>query len=254
VNNSSVHIRVEINSRDIRIRLNNATVTDATIGNVLEPNQWNLIELKAKVHDSTGYWYLYVNGVLVDSNTGIDTKFSTLNVNRLNVWNYHLSQINGDFYCCDLAGSQNNDVLGPFHVQGILPNATGANADWTPSSAVDNYTVVNEETADEADYVDSGTPDETDLYNYENLSGTWDTIFGLQTNSRIFLDGAGSETVSVLCKSGTTTNSANFTITNTTMSVNDEGKNMQILEDDPDTASTWITSGVNTAQFGVKFI
>lgn len=253
-NSSSEHILIEASTIDLRVKLRNLSTVVATFYSVLEPRRWNLVELKGKVHDTTGYWYLYVNGVLVGSDTGIDTKYSTLNVNQVQFHgNLSYSKL-GDAYCCDLTGSKNNDVLGPFHIQGILPDANGDDSDWTPSANADNYTMVNDVTANETTYVESGTPAEQDLYNYEDLSGTWDEIFGIQINTRLFMDSANSETIAVVCSSNSTEDSANFTANNDSVGDGDEAQFMRILEDDPDTSNAWDSADVDSAQFGVKFI
>jgi len=255
INNGSYeHIQLEMNGRDIRVKVRNGTL-DTTLSNVLEGyDSWNLIELKGKVHDTTGYWYVYVNGVEIGSNTNIDTKYSTFAVNRAYLRNSDYYERYSDWYVCDLTGSQNNDVLGAFCVQGLLPDANGDDADWTPSGNGDNYTMVNEETANESIYVESGTTNEQDLYNFEDLSGTWVEIFGLQVNTRAFLDIAGSETVAILCSSNGTEDSANFTANNTSMSTGDEQQFQRIIETDPDTSNAWDANGIDAAQFGVKFI
>jgi len=254
-NASSEHILIEASTIDLRVKLRNLSTVVATFYSVLEPRRWNLVELKGKVHDTTGYWYLYVNGVLIGSDTGIDTKYSTLNVNQLQFHGSIAWTMLGDSYCCDLTGGKNDDVLGPFHIQGILPNANGDNSDWTPSTAnVDNYTMVDDVTANEGDYVESGTPAEKDLYNYEDLTGSWDEIFGLQVNTRLFMDAANSETIAVLCSSNGTEDSANVTANNTTVGDGDEAQFMRILEDDPDTANAWASAAIDSAQFGIEFI
>jgi hypothetical protein len=248
------HVQLETSGRDIRVRVRNGTI-DTIVYNVLEGyHRWSLIELKTKIHNTTGYWYLYVNGILVGSHTDMDTQYNDLVLDRVKFNHFNNFTNLSDTYVCDLTGSQNNDVLGAFHVQGILPDANGDDSDWTPSTAVDNYTLVNEETANEDSYVESGTPDEQDLYNYEDLTGTWDEIFGVQINTRAFLDASGSETVAILCSSNGTEDSANFTTTNTTMGTGDEQQFQRILEVDPDTSNAWDANGVDAAQFGVKFI
>jgi hypothetical protein len=224
------------------------------VSNVLNTG-WNLVELKCKVHVTTGYIYLYVNGVEVFSITGIDTRFGGYNIRYAQVYHSYAAWLGvGDIYVCDTSGSTNNDVLGPFHVQGILPDANGDSSDWTPSAVVDNYTVVNEDLPSEADYVESGTSTDQDLYNYEPLTGTWDSIFGLQMNSRLLLDVPGSEDVAVSCLSNVTQSDETFAITDSTMGTGDEELARRILETDPDTAVAWTQSGVDAIQGGVKFI
>lgn len=247
------HLEVSISSRDILVRRNNGNNSDPIISNVLEPRQWNLIELKTKIHDTTGYWYIYVNGILVGSNIDVDTLYlGPFNRFRFGLSDRYASY--GDAYLLDLTGAQNNNVLGSFHIQGTFPDANGANSDWTPSANVDHYTLVNEAPPDEADYVESNTADEQDLYNYEDLTGTWDEIFGIQMNTRLFLDSAGSETASIICDSNGTEDSANFTVDSTTIGNAGELAFQRIIELDPDTSNAWDTAGIDAAQFGIKFI
>lgn len=115
------HLEVSISSRDILVRRNGGQ-SDPIISNVLEPYQWNLIELKTKIHATTGYWYIYVNGILVGSETNVDTLY----LGPFDRFRFVLSSrfaSYGDAYLLDLTGAQNNDVLGSFHIQGIFPSA-----------------------------------------------------------------------------------------------------------------------------------
>jgi len=255
-NGSAEHIAVFMSGRDLQVRFNNSSTTGAVlIPNVVEPRQWVLIELKGKVHDTTGYWYLYVNGVLVGSETGRDTKYLTYNVNQVRFWGYDSYEELSDCYVVDLTGAQNNDVLGPFHVQGLVPDANGSDTDWTPSGGPPNYQMVWESPASDAEYNESGNSNDKDLYNYEDLDGTWDEIFGVQINTRMLVDAANSsETVAIICESNGTEDSANFTVDNDTVSDGDEAQFRRIIEVDPDTSNAWDANGIDAAQFGVEFI
>lgn len=245
-------IVVRVSGRTLRVSSNNLGF-GYFAGNALIDG-WNLVELKCKMHDTTGYIYLYVNGVEVIGVTDIDTRYSSYTQTRARVYNYLTYNGVGGIYVCDTLGSVNNDILGPYRIQGILPDAIGDSSDWTPSDAVDNYTLVNEAPPSETGYVESGTSTDQDLYNYEPLTGTWDTIFGIQMNTRLFLDIAGSEDVAVSCLSNVTQDDETFTVTDASVSSGDEARFQRILEEDPDTASAWTTSGVGAIQGGAKFI
>ncbi|HUR18887.1 MAG TPA: hypothetical protein VMZ51_08140 [Acidimicrobiales bacterium] len=89
-----------------------------------------------------------------------------------------------DFYCCNGAGSTNNDFLGDTTVHKLLPNADGDTNLWVGSdgNSTSNYLLVDENSPSASDYVESGTLTATDLYNFENLPGgvSGRTVFGVE--------------------------------------------------------------------------
>ena len=65
-------------------------------------------------------------------------------------------------------GSANNDFIGPAFIEGLLPTSDGNSSDWTPSSGIDNYALIDENPSDRdgTDSVSTITQDAKDTYGY----------------------------------------------------------------------------------------
>jgi hypothetical protein len=60
------------------------------------------------------------------------------------------------------------------YVYTLQPDADGSTNEWTPSTGSDNYAVVDEIPASDADYVETDGEDDIDLYSLEHLPDTED--------------------------------------------------------------------------------
>lgn len=229
---------------------------------ILQVNRWYYMEVKAVISTTVGSIVIKLDGTTVWSSA---TDLNTRN-NTTVFWDGLLinagmgtSQLIDDLYICDTAGSVNNDFLGDTSVEHINPNAVGDDNGWTPSSAVDHYTLVDDGTArtaavDETDYVSSGTATDSDLFNYESLAtspglGDATTIHGVQVNTWARI--TEIQPSDLLAKTKTGTTEANVTKTIRHDDVN-QFMEFAVFELDADTVSAWTVSGINGAQFGIE--
>jgi hypothetical protein len=215
----------------------------------LATDTWYYIEVLMTTHPTTGAYELRVDGVNVLSGSNVDTEFTGTN-------NHDTIRFGGsadgykydDIYVLNTSGSVNNTFLGDREVVGLLPNAVGDSADWTNSAASgDNFEYVDEAGSDgDSTYNESNTTNHVDLYNFENLTGSSD-INGIQVNA-IRRVTTGSNTFYQPCKSGATTSDG----TSESVSSTTYGTGRRVMESDPDTSTAWTTSGLGSAQFGIK--
>jgi hypothetical protein len=231
---------------------NGSSVVQYGDGNTLVlPAMWNYIEIKATVNNSISAddFIVRVNGdEMLNVTAGTDTQYQSSSGIRQVVF-YGLNRID-DVYICDTTGSKNNTFLGDTRVSSLLPNAVGANSDFTPTDGTsDNYTMVDDATDHDNDttYVESSSVGDVDLYNFENISETPNTIDGVSVVSSMKKTGAGARTAKIVCQSDGT-NEESTEISPST----DYQYLPAIYEDDPATGTAWTESGLNAAQFGIK--
>lgn len=144
-------------------------------------------------------------------------------------------------------GQAFNDFLGDISVFRVRPNGVGDSSDFTPSAAVDNYTLVDEDAQDgDTTYVESKTADELDLYEYEDLDADEiDEILFVIDRPILRKTDAGTRTYNLAAKSGATTELSDVRQLSETYVRQD-----YLWPLDPDTGVAWTVSGFNAAQFG----
>lgn len=113
-----------------------------------------------------------------------------------------------DLYLCDdvdataTQGRPNNTVLGDLKVQTLLPTGPGDLTQWTPNTAVANWTAVDENPANSADYVTAATTGLRDLYAMGNLSTSTLAVYGVRAGYYAQKSDAGAAFIKPLLKQG----------------------------------------------------
>jgi hypothetical protein len=150
----------------------------------------------------------------------------------------------------DDTGSVLNDLIGDVRIETIYPDGDGTTTDFTPTGAgttnADRVDDGDTGPDDDTTYVESSTVGHIDLYTMENLStAAISTVHAVQAVNFSKKDDAGTRTVRNLVRTGTTTDNGPSGGLN-------EAYNYftNILEEDPDTATTWTESGVNGVEVG----
>ncbi len=249
------HIILRLNTSGELSVLRSPSTVLGTGSAALTSGTYYFIELKVVISDTVGTVDVSVNGASVLSLTSQDTR------NGGNAsWtgfrlcdNNALGQITlGDFddlYVADNSGSSNNDLLGPIRIATILPDGAGASSDFTPSTGVDNYAMVDEPSTDgDSTYVSSSTPGDHDTYTFAAV-GLTGTVKGVQTNLMVRSAGAGSETIRPKVRIGGA--DYNGTTVGITTSFVDS---REIFQVSPATASAWTVSEIDGAEFGVELV
>ena len=211
-------------------------------------NTWYYIELKYKIADSPdGYWKLYVDGVLVDSETGIDTWNNTYPAEiSTHYWTPggRLNTRLDDLYIYDNTGDI-QEPYGPVKIRALVPDGDDT-VNWS-STGGNHYDQVNDIPVDTANYVESNTPNDVDLFSFANSTDptSW-PIYGVQLNVYAAVTDVGSFTLEGIADSG-----SSQTIVNEAIVDNLGGQYSFVFENDPDTASAWTIDQLNAANFGV---
>lgn len=218
---------------------------------------WNYIEAKIKVHNTSGEVEVRVNGVVVLSATGINTRHQTANnyFTRVGIggtngfsatWEYSYFD---DFYYCDDAGTVNNTYLGDVRLGAIYPNGVGSSTVWTPVGIAANWGAVSEHSPDDdTTYVWANTVGNDDLYTMDDVAATVSGIKGLLINCRIRKDDATARTYAALVKpSGSAASEV------ATRTVPGGYSNQQdVSELNPATSAAWTAAQVNAMEAGIR--
>jgi hypothetical protein len=235
------------------------TLVYVSANNVWTGNVWNFIEIWPVINATTGSVTVRVNGVVLASVTGIDTKITS------NLWWDQMgiaSQTTGglnvdtqidDLYYCDTTTGAGltpcNTFLGDCRVQTLF--ATGNDAvQWTPHAG-SNWQEVAETAMDsDTTYNYSSTPGQQDTLDFGALAGTITTIYGIQLTYAARKDDAGARSVkSVVKVSGT----SYFGSTNSLPDGNYAYFTDQWILN-PNTGLNWTISGVNGAAYGYNMV
>lgn len=233
---------------ELQIRDQYGTLIGTTTGANIQANVWSHIEVKM-ICGAAGSAVVRVNGITKLTTGTFDSRIASETLYRHLNFQGTPTVYFDDIYCCDGSGSLNNDFLGVKQVVAIMPNAAGDSTQWTPSAG-DNYATLDERPPSEADYVQTDTPNNLDLYNFEALSSLTGGVVGVQLNVLVkstvdgfpwtvkfpFKGTAQSDGDDVVVTSGTSTYMS------------------RLLETNPDTGNPWELSEINAAQFGLKLV
>lgn len=214
------------------------------------------VEVKAVLNDTTGSVVIRVNGTNVLNLTNTDTKnagtgavYDTVRFGGRASASQNL--LIDDAYILNGAGSAYNDFLGDVTVETIRPDGNGNSSQFTGSdgNSTDNYLLVDEATYSAADYVQSGTTNNKDLYTYGALTATTGTVKGVIAYATAAKTGSGAQDFRQITRlSGTNYNGSTVALTTSDIPV------AQVWEVNPATTSDWTISEVNGAEFGVEVL
>jgi len=250
-------IQVELwikNDNTLFVARNGTAVTGSNFA--FTPGIWHYVEYKVTISASipANSWKVRVDGQDVINvpagQSSKNTANSTANQIKFGPINQNDDPDYDDIYICDSQGTTNNDFLGDTKVVTMFPTSAGTTTQWTPLSGA-NYTNVNQtQPDDDASYVYTSTPGQTDTYLCGDITDNPVNIFGVQTNLYARKDDAGVRTVSKVIRSGGTNYPG--------AAVDNLAANYvfytEIDEKDPGTGAAWTKAGFNAAEFGATII
>ena len=227
-----------------------AVVLGSPSAAVILPNQWHYIEMQAKLHDTTGFGIVRVDGVEVINVTSVDTKqagtktvFDNFTI-RVPVGNTLID----DVYVMSGAGDA---FLGDCRVETLYPSGNGTTNQFTGSDgeSVDNYLLVDESGVPSvADYVLSSVAGQQDLYAFGDLGATSQAVLGVQPIFHIAKTDTSARAFRPLVRRGVTT-------VGPVTQLDTAYRNYNIAyPTDPETGSAWTIANVNALQAGVQTV
>lgn len=235
------------------------TVTDynsAEAGRSVRPliknRRWHYFEVKVFFHPTAGTAVVHHNGVEVIniSNKDFGNNYAMDNLKlQYSLNSQHGEQSFDDMYLIDPNTSGVSDFLGPVVIRSLKPTVDTATNDFTPSTGTDHFAVVDNDRADETDYLESSTINDDELFEFANIPSEIVTLKGMSFETAFAVSGSQPKKAVSLCKSGAT---AVQEVDSLVTIANNWEQFDSILEDDPDTGVPWTISGLNAAQFGVR--
>ena len=161
---------------------------------------------------------------------------------------YHMID---DIYILNDQGSINNDFLGDCMIQSIHPNGDGDQQDFTPSSAVNHYSLVDETTSvDDATKLTGDTTDQKELFEFGSPSKIVDNIVGIQISTCHAMQSSGSRQMKhVMRDISDNENEGSLTIVS---SLGTFSTAVEIVELEPQGGAAWTKSDIDDYQFGVR--
>jgi len=259
--NNAVHVTIGLDSLQ-RVCAWRGTQTSGVLlatGRAIPLNSYTYVEAKVKVSDAAGTVEVRLNGsptpefalTAQDTCTGVTpliTHFSlghyapTLADSISSIY----SSFHCDFYLCDTTGPDNNDFLGELRGDLMLPDAPGANQDFTPSTGSDHEAVIDEVPPSATDYLESSVTGDKDTHTVTPLTGI-DNIVAVQINNWFFKSDAGYAAGRSLLVSGATED------TGVTLAAPlDPIYQLDSWELDPNTSAAWTLANLNAIEIGTE--
>jgi hypothetical protein len=244
----NMNIRWDDGTGEISVWREN-TLLATTSGLGLSAGNWYYAELKAVTHNSNGSYEARINGVNVLSDSGIDTQTgANAYSDSVRFFGASSNPAWDDIYILDATGSINTDFLGNCKIVAIVPNGDDTANFGTSTPNASHYANVDENPSDDdTSYVEDGTANITDLYDYEDLVGSG-SIGGIQINTMCReTDITPFNLVTPIESNGTQYDDAGVAIGSTSYVTK-----TRVVEADPNTSVAWTYAGVNAAKIGIK--
>ena len=225
-----------------------------TFTGVLLDSVYHYAELVTTIHDTTGAWEVFLDGVSLGSASSTDTRNGGTGVadtfvlgNRDGSTTNHDIRMDDLYVTDDAGGSPNNGRLGDVRVVALPPTGTGNYAQFTPSTG-SNWQNVDEATPnDDTDYNSSTTAGDKDSFATTNLPSNAASVYAIKESLRHRKDDAGSATVRNLLRiSSTDYESGDHAVADSYQYHSD------IRETNPNTSNAWTQSDVDGMETGYK--
>lgn len=172
----------------------------------LVSDAWNHIETMAQINNSTGAVEVRVNEVTVLNLTGVDTQ-STSNAETSQIA-FGKTAVDGsgavsaswyvdDLFAWDDTTVGTNDIVdfvGDKKVFVLTTNADTAEADFSKSTGVTGYTLIDELTPDDADYIFSAVDGHVSEFGLSDLPGNAAEVIAVIPIPRLLKTDAGTVT------------------------------------------------------------
>jgi hypothetical protein len=249
-NGVTYHLTMNVNlngSVEVRRGTTSGTVLGTSATGLFDPEVYNYFELKAVLGDAAaGSAWVQVNGVLILTITGVDTKNAGTKVvfDAFRIEGSSYISID-DVYANNGAGTINNDFNGDTEVIALFPTGAGANTGFTPSAG-SNYQTVDEVPASTADYNTALADGLKDSYAYGNLSATSGVIRAATIQMLAAKVGTDPKYIRGLVRSGGADYEGTSQLLSTSYTVYGDTREL-----DPATAAAWAYTAINAAEFGV---
>lgn len=217
--------------------------------------QWHYMEFAGTIADSGAILNAWLDNVQVLTLTGLDTR----NAGQLNVQTLQIMALvnpggasppnrYGDVAYDDVYFRTTSTTrLGEGRVATLSPTSDTATIQFTPSSGINNYLMVDETPYSTVDFISGSAVNNTDLYEFEDLVGTPGNIFAVAVT---FLaqktDGAARSIAGRVDSGGSLSNGSDLSLTASPKI------HQRIMETNPNGSVAWTAAAVNALKAGPR--
>lgn len=175
------------------------------------PLIWHQLQIRLVLNTTAGSIQIRVNGATtpdINFTGALSTATGSVAAVRLGAASStSTSMWYDDLYVCDAVdatatqGRPNNDFLGDLKVSQLVPSGAGDSTQWTPNTAVANWTTVDESPPNQTDYVSSSVSGQRDLYAMADLPNGG-TVYGVRLGLYAQKSDVGASSVKPVLKEG----------------------------------------------------
>lgn len=226
---------------------------------------WVHFEVKVVIDNSTGsfavkYWRRKDQVGIQDitwsaSNTNVDTQNqSSAGADRCTL-HMTTSVYVDDWHVCDNAGSKNNDFIGPQMIVGLVVDGVGDTSEWDLQGGAANIVQAWAKAATSTDVdlrMNSQTSGDIQLATLSALTGIREvSVTGVRQTHYGRMETSLTLAIDMLWRKTTGTPATFNGLTYTLDSTLSEGF-VEVLENDPNTATDWIVADIDGLQIGAE--
>lgn len=257
---SSVQVRIRINTNGTVEALRSGTATLGTSVATVITDAYTYLECKLFVHQTLGTVEVRLDNVTVLNITGADTQGSGIS-NLIQSVDFGGNTGAGvrvdDIYIADDQGSLNNDFLGDCRVDTLVPVSDDIAEFDTATPSANHFENVDEIPVDEnTSYNETPTNGDRDVYGMSSLPvhPVPSVVLGVQPWAYVINDNDSGDTqIRTLARPISTIFNGGI------LGASPEDwmilmEQLNILENNPETAAPWLEAEVNAANFGMEVV
>ncbi len=254
------HIGIRIiDNTDLLLFRDPSGVQIARVNDIIIPGAWHFIEMKCLVDSSAGLAEVRVDGITHINLTSIDTQnFSStvkgVQFGKMSLFGSAVTNTGQDFVALDdiyvlkTEGGAPDDFLGvKTRIKSHPPEGDNV-ADWTTSTGTVHHTLVDENGADDTDYVETSTDTDRDEFDLTNMIEAEATIYAVKIEAEATDEGDTNNTLDVEVESGGSRSQTSSTVSDP----NDTVYNHYAAVD-PQGGGAWTLTRVNAMRAGIEF-
>ncbi len=255
------HIGVRIvDNTDLLLFRDPNTTQLARVNDVITPGKYHYIEIKCVIDNTAGSAEVRVDGVTQITVSSVDTQnFSSTVVGvqfgQMTLFGPVLTDVGQDFVALDdiyilkVDGSAPDDFLGPrTRIKSLPPEADNLDEWDTTSSGTDHSALIDENGADDTDYVETTTDTDRDEFDLTDVTESEGTFHAIKIEAEATDEGDTNNTLDVEVESGGSRSQSSFTVSDPADTVY-----VHYATTDPQGGGVWILSRVNAMRAGIEF-
>lgn len=233
----TVHVALRFNIDGSITALRDTTVLGSSAAGVVLLSTWHTVECEVVISDTVGRVTIYVDGASVLNLTAQDTRNgATTTVDTFARVNGGPAMRLDDLYITDSA----TKPTAALRIETLYPTSDGVTLNWTPSTGVSHFGVVDEAQASTTDYISASLVGDVDELNMGDLSAAPTAIEAVDLVMYALKSDATARTLFPGVKSGATTSDGAAVTLSTT-----GGRFDRIMAVDPNTSAAWTAAAVN---------